>query len=214
MSKRDELRDRAIKVVAANPEEVENATLKDTEWTQIALLEPEVLVHCRQSPKLAQALLGFVVCYVVQNDVSWRSLVETLVRTAQGEKRVHLIPSLWLSDLRSKQWVPVQEEESITHHIPNRELVRKLIDPAWLTNNRHGADFLVRHFALDALEVRILAAAKDEEGQQRIRDSLARIVEVVGDNSQMIDGRRLRSLQALARQKPTDRQNAHSCVEC
>jgi hypothetical protein len=186
-SKRDELRDRALKVIAANPEEVANATLRGTEWMQIALLEPEVLVHCKQSPKLAEALLGFVVCYAAPNDASWRSTIETSVRTPQGEKRVHLTPSLWLSDLRSKEWVPVQGEESITHHIPNRELVRKLVDPVWLAGNRAGAEFLVVHFGLDALEVSILAAAKDEEGQQRIRDSLAKIVEVVGDNSQMID---------------------------
>lgn len=186
-SKRDELRDRALKVIAINPEEVKNATLKDVEWTQIALLEPEVINHCRQSRELARALLGFVVCFVAPNDESWRATIETSVRTTQGEKRVHLTPSLWLSDLRSKQWLPVEDEDSVTHHVPNPELVRDLVDPAWLDGNRDGADFLVQHFRLDALEVRLLAAAKDEAARQRLRDSLARIVDIVGDNSQLID---------------------------
>lgn len=198
-SKRDELRDRALKVIATNPDEMESATLKDAEWTQIALLEPEVLNHCRQSRELASALLGLVVCYVAPNDTSWRCTIETSVRTTQGVKRVHLTPSLWLSDLRSKQWVPVEEEDSITHHIPNPELMRSLIDPAWLEGNRDGANFLVEHFGLDALDVRILAAGRDEQARQRIRDSLARIVEVVGDNSQMIH-----DLAAKAEQRNRD----------
>jgi hypothetical protein len=198
-SKREELRDRGLRAIAVNPEEVANATLSATEWTQIALLEPEVLNHCRQSRELAITLLGFVVSFVAPNDVSWRSTVEMPVRTSGGEKRVHLTPSLWLSDLRSKQWIPVEDEQSITHHIPNPELVRDLIDPAWLEGDRDGADFLVYHFGLDALEVRLLAAAKNEEARQRLRDSLARIVEIVGDNSRMID-----DLTAKAEQRNRD----------
>ncbi len=53
--------------------------------------------------------------------------------------------------------------------------------------NSSGADLLVRHFGIDALDVRLLAAASDEEARQRLRDSLARIVEAVGNNSTVIE---------------------------
>lgn len=188
MSKREELRDRGLRAIAADPNVITNAALQSTEWMQIALLEPEVLNHCKQSRELASALLGFVVCFAAAHDASWRSTVEVSVRAPEGVKRVRVTPSLWLSDLRSKQWIPsIEDDESTSHHVPSPELVRELVDPSWLEANRDGADFLVQHFGLDALEVRLLAAAKDEEARQKLRDSLARIVEVVGNNAEMID---------------------------
>ena len=66
-------------------------------------------------------------------------------------------------------------------------MVRGLLEPKWLEGNSSGADLLVRHFGIDALDVRLLAAASDEETRQRLRDSLARIVEAVGDNSEVIE---------------------------
>jgi hypothetical protein len=55
-----------------------------------------------------------------------------------------------------------------------------------LDGNSGGADLLVRHFDMDALDVRLLAAAQDEETRQRLRDELAKIVEVAGDNPAVI----------------------------
>lgn len=69
----------------------------------------------------------------------------------------------------------------------------------WLAGNRHAADLLVRHFDMDALDVRLLAAASDEEARQRLRDSLARIVDVAGDNPQIIE-----NLAAKAEQRKRD----------
>lgn len=109
------------------------------------------------------------------------------VRTPAGEKQASLTPTLWLSDLRTKPWIPVEDEADVTHHPANPELVRGLLDPTWLGGNASGADLLVRHFGIDALDVRLLAAASDEETRQRLRDSLAQIVEAVGDNSQVIE---------------------------
>jgi hypothetical protein len=79
------------------------------------------------------------------------------------------------------------DEGNVTHHPANPELVRSLLDPAWLEGNSSGADLLVRHFGIDALDVRLLAAASDEEARQRLRNSLARIVEAVGDNAEVIE---------------------------
>jgi hypothetical protein len=128
-----------------------------------------------------------VVCFVAPTDASWRETVELPVKTANGEKTVSLTPSLWLSDLRSKPWIPEEENGEVVHHPATTALVADLLDPSWLQGNPSGAELLVRHFGLDALDVRLLAAASDEEARQRLRDSLARIVEVVGGNSQFIE---------------------------
>ena len=46
---------------------------------------------------------------------------------------------------------------------------------------------LLQPFGLDALDVGLLAAASDEETRQKLHDSLAKIIEVVGANSQVIE---------------------------
>lgn len=183
---RDEVADRGLRAIAADPDAVANAKLRGVDLAQLALLEPEVLNHCKQERDRAKALLGLVVCYVATADTSWRSTIEVSVRTAEGERQVQVTPSLWIADLRSKPWIPVENEEAVTQHVPNPELLRDLIDTRWLDGNPDGAELLVRHFDMDALDVRLLAAAQDEETRQRLRDGLAKIVEVAGDNPELI----------------------------
>jgi hypothetical protein len=199
IGQREEISDRGLKSIASNPVDASGATLRGAELTQIALLEPELINYCRQSRQRAQALLGLVVCFVASQDKSWRTLTGMSVRTPDGEKQIQLTPSLWLSDLKSKPWIPVEDENDVTHHIANPELVRDLLDPLWLGENASGADLLVRHFGIDALDVRLLAAASNEEARQRLRNSLARIVEVVGGNAYVID-----ELLAKIQQKSRD----------
>lgn len=186
VGQREELRDRGLRAIAIEPEDVIDASLREAKFMQIALLEPEVINYCKQSRERAQALLGLVVCYVAPADQSWRSTVELSVHTPARERQVHLTPSLWLADLRSKPWIPCENEQDITHHVPNPELLRELLVPQWLEGNSHGADLLVQHFDMDALDVRLLAVAQDEAARQQLRDKLARIVAVVNDNPQAI----------------------------
>jgi hypothetical protein len=197
MGQREELADRGLRAIVSDPEGVADARLQSAEMMQISLLEPEVINSAKHSREKAQALLGLVVCYVAPEDESWRSTVEMSVRTPDGNKPVQLTPSLWLADLRSKPWIPVEEEDDLTHHVPNPELLRELIDPRWLEGNRDGADLLVRHFDMDALDVRLLAAAGDDEARQRLRDGLARIVEITGDDPQAIEDLAAKAEQRL-----------------
>jgi hypothetical protein len=184
---RDEILERGLRSIALEPEQVSGASLRKARLTQIALLEPELIQHCKTTPELARALFGLVVCFVAPTDASWRETVELTVKTVDGEKTVTLTPSLWLSDLRSKPWIPVEEDGEVVHHPATTALVRDLLDPSWLQGNPHGADLLVQHFGLDALDVRLLAAASDEETRQQLRNSLARMVEAAGGNSQIIE---------------------------
>jgi hypothetical protein len=184
---REEIPERGLRPIALEPEQVSGASLRKAKLTQIALLEPELIQHCKTTPELAQALFGLVVCFVAPTDTSWRETVELTAKKADGEKTLSLTPSLWLSDLRSKPWIPVEEDGEVVHHPATTALVRDLLDPSWLQGNPHGADLLVQHFGLDALDVRLLAAASDDETRQQLRNSLARMVEAAGGNSQIIE---------------------------
>jgi len=184
---REEVHERGLRPIALHPDQVIGATLRDATMTQIALLEPELIMYCKQSRERAQALLGLIVCYVAGADPSWRSTIEMEVRMAEGKKKVILTPSLWISDVRSKPWIPVDEDGDDADHPATPTLVRDLLDPSWLQGNSDGADLLVRHFGIDALDVRLLAAASTEEERQKLRNGLARFVEVVGGDSEAIE---------------------------
>jgi hypothetical protein len=184
---RDEVPERGLRPIASDPEQVSGAVLRDASMSQIALLEPELLNYCKQSRERARKLLGLIVCFVAATDASWRSTAEMTVRIAGGEKNVSLTPTLWLSDVRSKPWIPVEEEGADVDHPATPTLVRHLLDPSWLEKNRDGADLLVSHFGIDALEVRLLAAASTDEERQKLRNSLARIVEAVEGNAKAIE---------------------------
>jgi hypothetical protein len=184
---REEVVERGLRPIALDPEQVVGATLRNASMSQIALLEPELLNYCKQSRERAQALLGLIVCFVASADGSWRSTAEMTVRTAQGEKKAVLTPTLWLSDVRSKPWIPVEEDGEDVDHPATPTLARSLLKPSWLEGNPNGADLLVKHFGIDALDVRLLAAANTDEERQKLRNSLARIVEVVGGNVQIIE---------------------------
>jgi hypothetical protein len=186
-SKREELRDRGLRAIAINPDEVGSGVLREPQFSQIALLEPEIINHCKQSRELARQLVGFLLCYVAREDHSWRSTATVSLRTSDGDKELELTPSLWLSDLRSKPWIPVEEDDEVTHHAPNTELMRELIDSAWLEGNKDGADLLVQHFGMDALEASLLAASGNDQVRRDLRQSLAKMVEVAGSNPQLID---------------------------
>ena len=214
--KRDSLKGKDLRAIAATPDSVEHAELKGAEFAQVALLQPEVINHSKRTRADAQALLGLVVCYVARADDTWRTHRAVSLRTPDGELVADVTPSLWLVDLLTKQWIPVEENDETTHHPPNRELVRDLLDPLWLVNNPDGVDLLVQHFGMDALEVRLIGAAPAEEERQALRDGLARIVEIVGGEREAIEqlaataGRKQREVNrmraiGLAVQKATRR---------
>lgn len=175
--RRERLNERALAAIAFDSDVVAGGTAREVELSQIPLLEPEVLNYVKQSTERARSLLGLVVCHLSEADPSWRGEATLPVKVVAGSIEARVTPSLWLADLLSKPWIAVEDEDSVTHHIPNPELLRDLLDPAWLIENPAGVELLIRHFEMDALDVRLLAAAVDDEARQEVRDELARIVD-------------------------------------
>jgi hypothetical protein len=103
-----------------------------------------------------------------------------VVAQHDGSKRtLSITPCLWLADLIAKPWVPAETDDGLTFHVPTPSLLSGLIKSEWLESNPAGIELLVRHFRMDELEVRLLATV-DAEQRQRIRDGLARILELKG----------------------------------
>lgn len=184
---RGELRDRALRAVARDPDAVGDGVVRDTEMSQIALLEPEVINHVKHERDFAKALLGLLIAYVANSDASWRTTVNVALRHDGEDTPLAVTPSLWLADLKSKPWIPIVADDAVTHHLPNPSLLRDLMDSYWLEGNSAGADLLVQHFGMDALDVRLLAATSDEETRQRLRVGLARIVDVAGPDPAVLE---------------------------
>ena len=151
------------------------------EFSQIALLQPEILLRCRAGIDEARALLGLVLCHVALHDPKWR--MERVVRGRRSGEQIEVpvAAALWLADLRIQGWVPLPGEDGKPVPMPaNAKTLDGLLDPAWLQNNNAAIELLSRWFGFDQLELRLLGIAPDDEKREELRDGLARLVEFGG----------------------------------
>jgi len=184
-TERAELREAELRFIAAEGEEVEGCVLANASMSQIALLEPEIKNRCAGDGAAGRALLGLLICHVAQVDDSWRSPASLIAHRAKEAVALELHPSLWLIDIQSKQWVRVEGEQPVSC-AATPELIAKMVDPTWLYQNDAGTDLLVRWFKLDRLDLRLLHASPDAATRDRLRDELARLVEVSGGDAAIV----------------------------
>ena len=150
-------------------------------FSQIALLQPEVLNRCQEGIDEARALVGLVLCHVAPNDPCWREQ-----RVVQGRKTgevvdVHLQGALWLADLKFRSWVPmVGDDGRMVKLGANSVSLHPLLDQRWLERNDAAIQLLSDWFGFDELELRLLGIAPDAETRQEVRNGLAKLVETVG----------------------------------
>ena len=161
----------------------------DQEFSQIALLQPEVLNRCREGIEEARALLGLVLCHVAPNDSRWR-----MERVLKGRKSgqhadVPVAAALWLADLKIRPWVPIVGEDDKPVPMPaNAVTLGELLNPAWLEHNDAAIRLLSEWFDFDQLELRLLGIEPDSERRGQLRNGLARLVEFGGADPQFYSG--------------------------
>ena len=156
-------------------------TNNSEEFSQIALLQPEILNRCQVGIDEARALLGLVLCHAAPHDPGWR--MERVVRGRRSGEQVEVpvAAALWLADLRIRGWVPLPGEDGKPVPMPaNAKTLDGLLDPAWLENNNAAIELLSRWFGFDQLELRLLGIEPDNEKREELRDGLARLVEFGG----------------------------------
>ena len=153
--------------------------------SQIALLQPEVLNRCQEGIDQASALLGIVLCDVAQRDPAWKEQ-----RTARGRRSNEVVEvpirgALWLADLKVRAWVPQPgEDDKPQKMVANAATLKDLLDPTWLQDNDDGIQLLSEWFGFDRLELRLMGIAENEQERQKLRNSLAGLVETGGADPQ------------------------------
>jgi hypothetical protein len=178
-----ELKEKKLASLAARPAETAGVTVTGKEFAYIAMLHPEVINRCQEDPEKAKALLGLVLCYIVRFDESWLQTTGYTGRKAGTAVEVTLHGALWLGELTTRAWVPIQGEDgAFSQVVPSAAVLNEMIDAHWLADNPKAIELLSSAFGFDALEVRLLGIAPDEAGRQRLRNGLAKLVETLGAN--------------------------------
>jgi hypothetical protein len=174
-----ELKDRRL--AAITNMDVTGITVSRADFSQIALLQPEVLNRCQEGQEEAKALLGLVLCHVAPHDCSWKTEKIVKGRRAGADVDVFVRGALWLADLRFRAWVPiVLEDGKLEKRHANSTTLRDLLNPSWIEGNDAAIELLSRYFGFDELDLRLLGAAPDPSDRQQLRDSLAKLVETGG----------------------------------
>jgi hypothetical protein len=182
-----ELKDERLAALAVSGHDSTGLTVSGEQFSQICLLQPEVINHCRENIKDARALLGLVLCYVAREDRNWQSTRLVTGRRAGVQTEISIYEALWLADLKVKSWVPVVGEGGKTSpSIAKADSLKELLQPEWLVNNPDAVNLLTSFFGFDRLELQLLGVA-DAGIRQEIRDSLAKFVELAEANPSAIE---------------------------
>jgi len=175
-----ELKEERLKVLAVDGTDVTNVTVSDERLSQIALLPNELIQRCQGDEQLAKLLLGLVLKHAAPHDTAWRETREITGRRDRADVRIKISPALWLGDLKTKAWVPVQSEDGVEPVRANAGNLRELLDPSWLSANDAGVELLSRHFGFSALELRLLSTVPSPEARGQVENGLASIVQSLG----------------------------------
>ena len=199
-----ELRDDRLQALAVEGEDCAGVTVADPALSQIALLPNELIQRCQSDEEMAKLLLGLVLKHAAPHDASWRETRDIAGRRDRADVSVKVRPALWLSDLKTKAWVPVQGEEGVEPVRANAGNLRPLLDPAWLSGNDAGVELLSAHFGFNALELRLLSTVPLPEERGQVEDGLANIVQALGSDPAKYRG--LAADLAAKQQREADKQ--------
>jgi hypothetical protein len=200
-----ELKDRRLAAFGAG--DTAGVVISREEFSQIALLQPEVLNRCQEGVEQARALLGLVLCHLAPNDPTWREERIVNGRRAGEDVQLRLHGALWLADLKYRAWVPVPGEDGKpVKMVANATTLRDLLDPKCLESNDAAIELLSRWFEFDELDLRLLGIAPDIEKRQQLRDGLAKLVESGGDDPEFY--------RSLAQEVEDRRERAREVDRC
>lgn len=203
-----ELKEKGLSVLARVPELSEGVTVTGETFPQIALLRSAIFNRVERNEIAARALLGMVVRYVATHDPQWREFRTTIGKKSGESCPLEIRNSLWVSDLRSRAWVPhtnENDEDEKTIVPADSITLLPLLDPQWLEGNEAGINLLAECFGFDALDVRLLGAAPDESDRLQLRNGLARLVEAGGADPSIYDVLRDDLLQKSRRERDVQR---------
>ena len=150
-------------------------------FSQIALLQPDVLNRCQERIDEARSLLGLVLCHVAPHDAEWQQERVVKGRRSRQDVELPVCGALWLADLKFRSWVPVPGDDGkLVKMRADAKTLGDLLDPAWLENNDAAIRLLSEWFEFDELELRLLGLAPDPNSRRELRSGIAKLVETGG----------------------------------
>jgi hypothetical protein len=161
----------------------ESASISNVQVSQIALLPTELIQRCQGNEIVAKALFGLVLNYVAGQDSSWEGAKTVMAKRKSEEVELTVFPTLWLADLKSKAWVPIQGETGFSNVMANASTLGQLLNPKWLEGNDAGIRLLARFFGFKELTLRLLATAPEDELRKQVESGLAMLVQTLGSDA-------------------------------
>ena len=147
-----ELKERRLLAVAEDKSQANGVTVSGHQFSQIALLQPELINRCQAGVNEARALLGLVLCHIAPNDPYWRESRTVMGRRGGEEVRLKVRGALWLADLTFRAWVPVEDSDGkLSQMTATADTLRGLLVPSWLEHNDAGIALLSERFGFDEL---------------------------------------------------------------
>src|SRR5205814_7302332 len=131
-----ELKDRRLLAIAEDKSQVEGVIVSGTQFSQIALLQPELINRCRTGRYEARALLGLILCHAAPNDPSWSEVRMVTGRKAGTVAPIAVRGALWLADLTFQPWVPVEDADGkLSQMTASVASLQSLLEASWLEHN-------------------------------------------------------------------------------
>jgi hypothetical protein len=172
---------RGPRLNAISPAETEGIVVSNERFSQIALLQPDLLNRCQERLEEARALLGLVLCHVARHDPEWQRERMVKGRKLRQDVELPVCGALWLADLQFRSWVPVPGEDGKPVKMrADAKTLADLLDPGWLENNDAAVRLLSERFEFDELELRLLGLAPDPDRRRELRSGIAKLVETGG----------------------------------
>jgi hypothetical protein len=177
---------RGARLEAISDGRTEGVTVSNEKFSQIALLQPELLNRCQEGVQEAQALLGLVLRHVAPHDPTWQEQRVVKGRKLREDVQLSVRGALWLADLRFRSWVPVPGEDGKLVKVrASAKTLGHLLKPAWLENNDAAIRLLSEFFEFDELELRLLGLAPDPDRRRELRSGIAKLVETGGADPEL-----------------------------
>lgn len=185
-------------------------TVRNEQFSQVALFGTEVIQRCEQDKELATLLFGFVLSYLAPADPSWRQTRTVIGRKDGKEIPLTIRDTLWLGELKSRAWVPIKGGKNNERVTPTRVSLSTLFYDRWLKNNDAAVQFLADCFEFDILDLRLEALGP--ELKPEVSSRLAAFVQMGRDDLPFYDGLILAEEERRKREEEKDRNRKFGLV--
>jgi hypothetical protein len=174
---------RGPRLSAISSAATEGIVVTNQRFSQIALLQPELLNRCQEGIEEARSLLGLLLCHVAPHDAEWETERTVKGRKLRQDVELPVCGALWLADLTVRSWVPVPGDDGkLVKMRADAKTLGDLLDPAWLENNAAAIRLLSEWFEFDELDLRLLGLAPDPDKRRELRSGIAKLVGTGGAN--------------------------------